>query len=830
MSISFRQKSLNSAFCINNNLINDYFSQKITNFDKCTNNNIRTDIKLDEYTILDLINSCSCEKTKEKLSNLYANHIQKSVAINEAMKMYLGLNANEATVLGAIYIPTAKSGRGYITNKMIMYSTGLSKSTIKRALRKFERIGLIETTYQRDSINKMKVIRNYTFTELFYISAKATGCYTIQTPEIEDSGELHEMATKPIGTQGSKWTIKNNIYTSITNSNSKLLLVSNNNKVNNKELVNTRSSINVNNKNLVDTSSNTHVYNKELVDTKSRVNTRVIEKQEYSFINKEKTSMIEKNKYKTESYDQIIEGFVRKNYQESHDTIISSLKRMLKVWYGTYRIKPHTKKLKLNNFELKSKLAQLLELSKGKSTLAKQIIKQSLKKHYTNFYPVSMRNALVLNDKVINRVTRVCENQAKSTRSEQIIEEAYSLMDLALSMESSWAKSKREAINKHKINVNNSLINNKPYVYIDCINDINKTPIDEWDYIQDKIQVYGSDYKNQYKPNRLTKKGSLSIEELAVKVDRTDRAFNLDGEVQDTENPAQSVGIRPSKGNQLDYEYSSDKTPTPICESPLPQKTCDFRPILSPLANKSGGGGEIILEDHFKGAGGEILGKNQNCEEENYYDVDAAIEEAMNSPLGFAEQMLSIREKCITLKVRYGNKFKTREIIQKLGSAVMYEDLNHEVGLELLDEVKIALNEEERRLKAEEKARLKAEKAKLQKTKDPFDVEYSHLCCEIAKKSLTGEGGKFTKIQQNLEKVSELKQKDIVKAKALFEETRRLYEEIVKANVPESLTNGALNNSDYQKLKNDDSLTWEEKMSIVIKATKERIAQTEGSG
>ena len=169
-----------------------------TNYNKKTNNQ---DNYLVSYNnLVENINEAKVDPYK----------LQEQCYINNTTKVALGLSANEKEVLGAIYGVTHDSGVGYLTNKYISNATRLSISSIKNYLRKFENLGLIVRKYER---NGLKVIRNYEFTELFFKVSELSGNKCIKRPdiktEVNESQNLHKMATKPITTHGQNLSINN---------------------------------------------------------------------------------------------------------------------------------------------------------------------------------------------------------------------------------------------------------------------------------------------------------------------------------------------------------------------------------------------------------------------------------------------------------------------------------------------------------------------------------------------------------------------------------------------------------------------------------------------
>ena len=781
MSINFRVKPSNSPFCINGTLINEHFSQKVTNFDKCTNNNVKTDIKIDEWTIIDLINSCSCERTREKLSNLYANHIQKSVAINEAMKMYLGLSANEATVLGAIYIPTAKSGRGYLSNKMIMYNTGLSKSTVKRALRKFEAKGLIETEYKRDEDNKMKVTRNYTFTKSFYASAKVTGCYTIQTPEVEDSGEIHEMSTKPIISQVSNWNLNNNIYTSTTKSNysqNKLLLVS---KYKYKNKLDTSINLEPNTKNKT-SNLDTHVKIENLNTQELEVNANA-SNLEYSD-EKQDHEMIAKKRFKLDSYDKVIEDFVGKNYKKYNQAIISGLKSMLQTWYSSYKPIKNTR-LKLTNDQLKDKLKILFKATKGDPILTLISVQNSKAHNYTEFYTPSKKVVLAYKDKLIDRVIKINKshliekcplNDPNDPIYKQVTDEIQYFIGQAYSMESKWSKLKHGKLSN--IGNNTHLINGESNIYADSSNTLNGLKnIESCEYGEPTYDIekyenmnvinYYENTKDSLKDtsinneqtnqNRLTKEGIRSIEDQLVKGNQHDCAFTLDEYDQDTENNSQSV-LKSDQSKQ-DSKLEEDgyiHTYPPDSAAPPFHYVEDANLIDGESAIKLGIKDQFEIEGQNNRFKGDLGGgcktsaetdKNASNElkstqnEHHTQDMAKYLLETWSKPT-LEEKLKRLSEECQSAKLKYYGKINV-ESVEKLlfeSQKERYCD-NLTLAFRLSGQAEIELNLCIRKAKklisdeAKEQERITAECNK--KYEEELKA-YAHNMIEKAKANLMG--------------------------------------------------------------------------------------------
>ena len=741
MSINFRLKNQKSAFCTNDNLINPYFSIKVTNVSKCTNNNIKTDVKLDEWTILDLINSCSCEKTKEKLANLYANHIQKSVAINESMKIYLGLSANEATILGAIYIPTAKSGRGYLSNKMIGYATGLSRRTIQYALRKFEKKGLIETICERDEQDKMKVNRNITFTQKFYASAKATGCYTIQTPEVEDSGEIHEMSTKPIISQVQNLHINNNNTSSTSKSNHKLLLESKQESRNNLD-----TSIKNETSNL-----NTHVKTKNLNTQKVNANAF---NDEYSN-KKQEHEMIAKKRFTLDSYDKIIEDFVDKNYKESKQAIISGLKSMLTVWYCKKKTIGDTK-LKLTNDQLKDKLKTLFRVTNGDHALALIVLEHSRSNHFPDFYTPSKKLLLAWKDRVVNAVIKTCQhhlnekcpvNNPNEPIYKQVTNQIQDLLEQACSMETTWSRLKHG----RPLNTSNNthLLNKNANIFVDSCNTLNDEEIEEPCDYADSLEYTGIN-TNQTNQSRLLINAPNSIDARLVKGNQHDCAFTLDEDCEDTNTLAESA-LKNQNSNQMKKGYIYTLPPN----SGVPPSHCveDANLVDGQNAIKSSVTDQIEIKGQNNRFKGDLVDRhqisamtNKNASNElksaqNDHNFENYLKDMLLKP-DLVEKFASFYNYYQKMAVRYFPQIKLENVektLRKFNTAKYCG--NTELALSLLDqadrELKICIKEAKKLISEEKRKQARAIAESNKKYEEELKA-IAHNTLEEAKRKLMG--------------------------------------------------------------------------------------------
>ena len=312
-------------------------------------------------------------------------------------------NFNEKEVLGAIYGVTHDSGVGYLTNKYISNATRLSISSIKRYLNKFENLGLIVRKYER---NGLKVIRNYEFTELFFKVSELSGNKCVKRPdiktEVNESQNLHKMATKPITAHGSNWSINN---TSIILDNISTNILSNN-KVN--ISINTYTKVNTEYSKL-----------KQRVDKKLR------------------TKNTQRNKLV--SYNEMIDNFVDLNYKEGQQELKEVLRKRLQVIYGTRK---HIKnKLKLTNKELKSTLEKLLKLSKGNAGKALTIVQYSNTQYYSDIYEPNLKTCIAYKDKAYaNIIKRVDSINSTLNDNDSRYEENLILKYKSLDKLSTWYK------------------------------------------------------------------------------------------------------------------------------------------------------------------------------------------------------------------------------------------------------------------------------------------------------------------------------------------------------------------------------------------------------
>ena len=330
--------------------------------------------------------------------------LQEQCYINDTMKVVLGLSANEMFVLGAIYGVTHDSGVGYLTNDYIAKSTGLSKRTIIYFLKKFEKLGLIVRKYKR---NGMNTVRNYTFTEIFFKVSELSGNKCIKRPEakpeVNECQNLHEMSTKPIGTQVQKLHI-NNTSTIIDNNIPQSILLSN--KVN----------ISINTYNKVNT---------EYSEIKTKVD------------KKRRTKSTSRNKLV--SYNEMIDNFVDLNYKEGQRELKEVLRKRLQVIYGTRRNRKT--KLKLTNKELKATLDKLLKLSKGNAGKALTIVQYSNTQYYSDIYEPNLKTCIAYKDKAYsNIIKRVDSINSTLSDNDPRYEENLTLKYKALNKLSLWTK------------------------------------------------------------------------------------------------------------------------------------------------------------------------------------------------------------------------------------------------------------------------------------------------------------------------------------------------------------------------------------------------------
>jgi len=329
--------------------------------------------------------------------------LQEQSYINNTTKVALGLSANEKEVLGAIYGVTHDSGVGYLTNKYISNATRLSISSIKNYLRKFESLGLIVRKYKR---NGLKVIRNYEFTELFFKVSELSGNKCVKRPniktEVNESQNLHKMATKPITTHGQNLSINN---TSIILDNISTNILSNN-KVN--ISINTYTKVNT-----------------EYSELKQRVDKKL------------RTKNTQRNKLV--SYNEMIDNFVDLNYKEGQRELKEVLRKRLQVIYGTRK---HIKnKLKLTNKELKSTLEKLLKLSKGNAGKALTIVQYSNTQYYSDIYEPNLKTCIAYKDKAYaNIIKRVDSINSTLNENDSRYEENLILKYKSLDKLSTWYK------------------------------------------------------------------------------------------------------------------------------------------------------------------------------------------------------------------------------------------------------------------------------------------------------------------------------------------------------------------------------------------------------
>lgn len=362
-----------------------------TNYNKKTNNQ---DNYLVSYNnLVENINEAKVDPYK----------LQEQCYINNTTKVALGLSANEKEVLGAIYGVTHDSGVGYLTNKYISNATRLSISSIKNYLRKFESLGLIVRKYER---NGLKVIRNYEFTELFFKVSELSGNKCVKRPniktEVNESQNLHKMATKPITAHGQNLSINN---TSIILDNISTNILSNN-KVN--ISINTYTKVNTEYSKL-----------KQRVDKKLR------------------TKNTQRNKLV--SYNEMIDNFVDLNYKEGQQELKEVLRKRLQVIYGTRK---HIKnKLKLTNKELKSTLEKLLKLSKGNAGKALTIVQYSNTQYYSDIYEPNLKTCIAYKDKAYsNIIKRVDSINSTLNENDSRYEENLILKYKSLDKLSTWYK------------------------------------------------------------------------------------------------------------------------------------------------------------------------------------------------------------------------------------------------------------------------------------------------------------------------------------------------------------------------------------------------------
>ena len=362
-----------------------------TNYDKKTNN--QENYLVSYNNLVENINEAKVNPWK----------LQEQCYINDTTKVALGLSANEKEVLGAIYGVTHDSGVGYLTNKYISNATRLSISSIKNYLRKFESLGLIVRKYKR---NGLKVIRNYEFTELFFKVSELSGNKCVKRPdiktEVNESQNLHKMATKPITAHGQNLSINN---TSIILDNISTNILSNN-KVN--ISINTYTKVNT-----------------EYSELKQRVDKKL------------RTKNTQRNKLV--SYNEMIDNFVDLNYKEGQQELKEVLRKRLQVIYGTRK---HIKnKLKLTNKELKSTLEKLLKLSKGNAGKALTIVQYSNTQYYSDIYEPNLKTCIAYKDKAYsNIIKRVDSINSTLNENDSRYEENLILKYKSLDKLSTWYK------------------------------------------------------------------------------------------------------------------------------------------------------------------------------------------------------------------------------------------------------------------------------------------------------------------------------------------------------------------------------------------------------
>ena len=326
--------------------------------------------------------------------------LQEQCYINNTMKIALGLSANQMIVLGAIYGVTHDSGVGYLTNEYISNATGLSKRTIIYFLKKFEKLGLIERKYKR---NGMKVTRNYSFTEIFFKVSELSGNKCIKRPEAKpednECQNLHEMATKPIGTQVQKLHINNTSSTIIDNNIPQSILLSN--KVNINIKVNT-----------------------EYSELKQKVD------------KKQKTKSTQKTKLSTHkfpwpSYNKLIDNYVDSHYKDGQEILKVLWKTRLQVLYGINKNKNNRL---IKNQELLKHLEYVYKTSKGNACESMAMIAYSNKQYYKKEYKPNVKTSIAFRDKLysflIKNVDRINSKlDEDDPRYEKNLELKYKALD-----------------------------------------------------------------------------------------------------------------------------------------------------------------------------------------------------------------------------------------------------------------------------------------------------------------------------------------------------------------------------------------------------------------
>ena len=427
MSTQNEKNQLISEHCINqilkNGNIRHFWTNSRhswTNYDKKPNNQ-------SEYLVF-------CDNLIKSVEEAKNNpwKLQEQCYINNTMKIALGLSANEKEVLGAIYGVTRDSGVGYLTNKYISNATRLSISSIKNYLRKFESLGLIVRKYKR---NGLKVIRNYEFTELFFKVSELSGNKCIKRPdiktEVNESQNLHKMATKPITTHGQNLSINN---TSIILDNISTNILSNN-KVN----------ISINTYNKVNT---------EYSELKQRVD------------KKRRTKSTSRNKLITykfpwPSYDEIIDNFVDTNYKDGQEILKVLWRIRLTRIYGSRKNRKET--LKLKNKELISRLNHVYDISKGNACASMAILAVSNKQYYDKEYEPNLKTSIAFRDKLYSYLIKYSDRiNSGLDDNDPRYEKNLELKHKALDKLSTWHRVKHELPS----NFNNEYTSTMSYVEI----------------------------------------------------------------------------------------------------------------------------------------------------------------------------------------------------------------------------------------------------------------------------------------------------------------------------------------------------------------------------
>jgi len=553
---------------IGQNCIN--FGHSWTNYDKKTNNQ---ENYLVSYNNL-------VENINEAKVNPYK--LQEQCYINDTTKVALGLSANEKEVLGAIYGVTHDSGVGYLTNKYISNATRLSISSIKNYLRKFESLGLIVRKYKR---NGLKVIRNYEFTELFFKVSELSGNKCVKRPnikaEVNESQNLHKMATKPITAHGQNLSINN---TSIILDNISTNILSNN-KVN--ISINTYTKVNT-----------------EYSELKQRVDKKL------------RTKNTQRNKLV--SYNEMIDNFVDLNYKEGQQELKEVLRKRLQVIYGTRK---HIKnKLKLTNKELKSTLEKLLKLSKGNAGKALTIVQYSNTQYYSDIYEPNLKTCIAYKDKAYsNIIKRVDSINSTLNENDSRYEENLILKYKSLDKLSTWYKVRNNLLpmmrpvydgTKHFEEVDNML---NEFTRVN--GEYQQTELDQTGerrkiegivqnsqgagvplYDSDRCQIISNNaslYIDNYKP-RSSYGPTYDLE----RYEKTDFTFNYMNNEEDEDSNAYDTCICNSESNEelreranvdltkKDSLLNTERvTPPPNCGGPPSpcERECIIRPKLSDL-------------------------------------------------------------------------------------------------------------------------------------------------------------------------------------------------------------------------------------------------------